>query len=203
MYSYFWRMTLAEGGIRSALTVSGPVVQRQPGSINGATLHVADIMPTVLEVAGVDYPETYENRRLPPLMGKSWIPLLAAQTDSIRTDDDFLAWEVFGHRAVRQGNWKLRWQVKPFGTGDWELFDLANDPGERHDLAAEHQDKVVALVAKWDEYVEANNVILPNRTPFEGLEDTLPPRVPVDEGFPPLLYKKPFVPPPDQGASRN
>jgi arylsulfatase A-like enzyme len=192
---------LAEGGIRNALTVSGPLVQRQPGSINGATLHVADIMPTLLEVAGVDYPETYEERELPPLMGKSWMPLLAAQTDSIRTDEDYLAWEVFGNRAVRQANWKLRWQAKPFGTAAWELFDLAGDPGERQDLASENPTKVAALTAKWDEYVLANNVVLPDRTPFESLEDTLPPRVPVDVGFPPLIYKQPFVPPKAQDAS--
>ena len=55
-------------------------------------------------------------------------------------------WEIFGNRAVRQGDWKLRWQWKPFGKGDWELFNLAADPAERKDLAAEHPDKVKALL---------------------------------------------------------
>lgn len=194
---------LAEGGIRNALTVSGPAVHLPPGSINGSTLHVADIMPTLLEIAGVDYPEEDEGRRLPPLMGKSWMPLLTAQRDSIRTDDDVLAWELFGNRAVRQGDWKIRWLARPFGAGAWELFNLASDPVERHDVAAEQPDRLEALIAKWDEYVLANNVILPDRSVFESLEDSLPQRVPVDEGFPPLLYKQPFVPPPDHDASRN
>jgi len=186
---------LAEGGIRNALIVSGPVVKRPQGGLNHGVLHVADLMPTLLDVAGASYPKTNQGRELPPLMGKSWMPLLAGQTDAVRTDQDYLAWEVFGNRAVRQGEWKLRWQFKPYGKGDWELFNVAKDPAERKNLAAQNPDKVKALIAVWDGYVKANNVILPSRGPFETLEDQLPVRVQVEEGFPPLIYKRQFVPP--------
>jgi len=186
---------LAEGGIRNALIVSGPAVKRPKGSLNHGLLHVADLMPTLLDVAGASYPKAHEGRELPPLFGKSWMPLLAGKTDSVRTDQDSLAWEVFGNRAVRQGEWKLRWQFKPYGKGDWELFNVAKDPAERKDLAAQNPDKVKALMAVWDGYVKANNVILPSRGPFETLEDQLPMRVPVEAGFPPLIYKRQFVPP--------
>ena len=128
---------MAEGGIRNALIVSGPAVKRPKGSINPGLMHVADIMPTMLEVAGTTYPKTLAGRELPPLMGKSWGPVLAGQAESPRTAQDYLAWEVFGNRAVRQGNWKIRWQYKPIGKGDWELFDLATDSAERNDLAAQ------------------------------------------------------------------
>ena len=57
-----------------------------------------------------------------------------------------------------------------------------------------------ALLALWDDYVQANNVILPSRSVFETLEDQLPPRVPVDAGYPPLIYKRQFVPPKDMLA---
>ncbi len=186
---------LAEGGIRNALIVSGPVVKRPQGSLNHGVLHVADLMPTLLDVAGASYPRTHQGRELPPLIGKSWMPLLAGKADAVRTDQDSLAWEVFGNRAVRQGEWKLRWQFKPYGKGDWELFNVAKDPAERKDLAAQNPDKVKALLAIWDGYVKANNVILPSRGPFETLEDQLPQRVPVEAGFPPLIYKRQFVPP--------
>ncbi len=63
--------------------------------------------------------------------------------------------------------------------GDWVHPDL--DP---------HPNKTLK------QYVQTNNVVLPSRTPFETLEDQLPPRVPVDEGWPPLIFNKPFVPPP-------
>jgi arylsulfatase len=186
---------VAEGGIRNALIVSGPAVQRPKGSINHGRMHVADIMPTLLEMAGAAYPKAHEGRELPALMGKSWGPMLAGKAESPRTERDYLAWQNFGNRAVLQGDWKLRWECKPFGKGAWELFNLAADPAERKDLAAERPDKVKALTALWDDYARTNNVILPSRTMFETLEDQLPPRVPDDTGYPPVIYKRQFMPP--------
>jgi arylsulfatase len=188
---------VAEGGIRNALIVSGPAVKRPKGSINRGLMHVADLMPTLLEIAGTSYPQTLEGRELPPLMGKTWGPVLAGQAESPRTEQDYLAWEIFGNHAVRQGDWKLRWEYKPLGKADWELFNLTADPSERKDLAAERPDKVRELVALWDSYVRANNVVLPSRSIFETLEDQLPPRTPDDPGYPPLTNKKQFVPPKD------
>jgi len=188
---------LAEGGIRNALIVSGPIRRRPRGSINHGLLHTADIMPTLLEVAGVDYPDTIAGNESPPLIGKSWVELLAGNADSPRTEQDYMAWEIFGNRALRQGDWKLRWQYKPFGTEAWELFNLADDPGERRDLATGNAQKVAALVRLWDEYVAENNVILPSRSPHEGSEEMMPERFPVQPGYPPLIYKRQFVPPAD------
>jgi arylsulfatase len=119
---------MAEGGIRNALIVSGPVVKRPKGSVNQGFMHVADVMPTLLDVAGTSYPKTINGHGALPLMGKSWGPLLAGKVDSPRSDQDYIGWEIFGNRAVRQGDWKLRWQWKPIGKGEWELFNVAADP---------------------------------------------------------------------------
>jgi arylsulfatase len=191
---------LGEGGIRNALIVSGPAVKRPKGSINHGLMHVADLMPTLLEVAGASYPKAYEGRELPALMGTSWGGVLAGQSESPRTEQDYLAWEIFGNRAVRQGEWKLRWEYEPFGKGDWELFNLAADPAERKDLAAEHPEKLQALIALWDSYVRTSKVVLPSRSVFETLKDKLPWRVPDDPGYPPLIYKRQFVAPKDMLA---
>jgi len=163
-------------------------------------MSVADVMPTLLEVAGATYPHTGAADDPPPLIGKSWVTYLAGQAASPRTQQDYLAWELFGNRAVLQGDWKILWEYKPFGTGDWELYNLAADPSERHDLAAEQPERVKAMTALWDQYVLANNVILPSRSPWEGLVKTMPERLPVEVGFPPLLYEKQFVPPKDMMA---
>jgi arylsulfatase A-like enzyme len=195
-----YKAWLAEGGIRNALIVSGPPVRRPAGSINNGLMHVADIMPTLLELAGTSYPSTYKGKDVPPALGKSWLSVLEGRAESPRTDQDVLAWELFGNRAVRQGDWKLRWEIKPLGRGDWELFDLAADPGELKDLAADRPDKVREMVALWDDYARRNNVVLPNRSPFETLADQLPPRVPVQAGYPPLNLKQQYVPPPDMMA---
>jgi arylsulfatase len=190
----------AEGGIRNALVVSGPINKLPKGSINHGTMFVADILPTLLEVAGAKYPETFNGKAQPKLKGKSWLPVLNGQAASTRTEKDYIAWEVFGNRALRQGNWKIRWEIKPVGKSDWELFNLAEDPGERNDLAAKNPDRLKEMLALWDEYAKENNVILPDRTLFETLEDQLPPRVPVQDGYPPLNYIRQFIPPADMMA---
>jgi len=189
-----------EGGIRNALIVSGHVVKRSAGSINHGQMHVADIMPTLLEIANTQYPKTLDGRELPPLIGKSWVNVLTGKSESPRTDQDYMAWEIFGNRALIQGDWKIRWVYKPIGKGDWELFNLANDPGERKDLAKENLEKLNALLKLWDNYVKENNVIIPSRSIFETLEDALPTRVPVEAGYPPVIYQKQYIPPQDMMA---
>jgi arylsulfatase len=180
------------------------VVQRPKGSINNGLMFVGDIMPTLLAIAGTSYPKVgKDGHELPPLIGKPWNDVLAGRADSPRTPSDYIAWEIFGNRAVRQGDWKLRWQFKPYGTGDWELYNVTTDPGERSNVAAQNPEKVQALLALWDGYAKANNVILPSRGPYETLApryDQLPVRVPVDEGFPALIYQRQFVPPADMLA---
>ena len=126
--------------------------------------------------------------------------LFRSQAESPRTEQDYLAWQLFGNRAVRQGNWKLRWEFKSFGKSDWELFDLAADAAERNDLAAKHPEKLKAMIALWDDYVKRNNVILPSRGPYDTTERDLPPRVTVYPGFPPLFSQQQFVPPKDMLA---
>ncbi|MBP1648098.1 MAG: sulfatase, partial [Bacteroidetes bacterium] len=63
-----YKAWMGEGGIRNALIVSGPAVKRTKGSINHGLMHVADLMPTLLEVAGASYPKTYQGRELPALL---------------------------------------------------------------------------------------------------------------------------------------
>lgn len=186
---------LAEGGVRNALIVSGPVNKREKGSINHGLMSIADIMPTLLDIAGTTYPKTYNGNELPPMIGKSWTKVLAGEAESPRTKEDYIAWELFGNRALRQGDWKLRWEIAPLGKSDWELFNLAADPAERHDLAAANPDKLKEMLLLWEDYVKKNNVILPSRSPFEGLYDQLPARFPVDFGYPPIVNKRQFTPP--------
>jgi arylsulfatase len=177
---------LAEGGIRSPLIVSGPGVQGA-GEINKqAILHVKDIVPTVLELAGVQHPSSYKGRKVAPVQGKSWVGMLNGRTQSPRTSDDWLGWELFGNRAIRKGDWKISWHYEPFGIWDWQLFNLAEDPGEQYDLSGKFHEKKKELVALWDEYVKTNGVIIGERSPFEGARKALPDAVPEFDNYPPV-----------------
>jgi arylsulfatase len=158
-------------------------------------MSIADIMPTLLDMAGTSYPKKYNGNELPPLIGKPWTKVLAGESESPRTQEDYIAWELFGNRALRQGDWKLRWEIKPIGKSEWELFNLAADAAEKNDLASSNPEKLREMLILWDDYMTKNNVILPSRSPFEGLYDQLPARFPVQPGYPPLVNKRQFTPP--------
>ena len=178
--------TLLEGGIRSPLIVVTPDGQGQ-GNINReALLHVTDIAPTLLELAGIPQPTTFQGRDVLPMQGLSWASLMRGDVDSPRGNDDWLAFELFGQRAVRQGPWKAVSLLPPLGPGDWQLFNLEQDLGEQRDVSSENPQIMARMIDHWDTYVETNNVILPNRNPFEQMEKQLPARPQVlDDNWPP------------------
>ena len=109
---------VSEGGIRSPLIVAGPEVKHK-GTVSHARLHVTDLVPTLLDFAGAEHPSKNQGSKLTPLTGKTFRPLLAGTTESVRTEEDWLGWELFGNRAIRQGDWKLLYILTAAGgTGD-------------------------------------------------------------------------------------
>ena len=158
---------LSEGGIRSPLIISGAGVQGS-GRISDAVTHIMDIPATVLQAAGVSHPDVLNGKPLAPLQGTSLDPVLSEKDDSIRGPDAWIGWELFGNRAIREGNWKLLSLCAPFGNGQWQLYDLSSDPGETTDVSGDRPDVTQRLISHWDEYSSANGVILPSTSPVCG-----------------------------------
>jgi len=177
---------VTEGGTRSPLIVSGPGVQGAGGLNTGAILHVKDLTPTLLELADVEHPATYDGRDILPIQGKSWVQMLNGEAQSPRGPEDWLGWELFGNRAIRQGDWKISWHYEPYGIWDWQLFNLDADPGEQYDLSGKFPEKKTQLIALWDEYVETNGVIVGNRSIHERARKGLPDPVPEFDNYPPV-----------------
>jgi arylsulfatase len=158
---------VSEGGIRTPLIISGRSV-RGSGRISDAVVHVKDIPATILDAAGVPHPGTFGGRKVAPLQGKPLTPVLSDESGAVRGPEDWIGWQLFGNRAIRQGEWKLLWMCKPFGTAQWQLFNLKDDPGETRDLATREPDIRDRLVKHWGEYVKSNGVILPDVSPLCG-----------------------------------
>ncbi|OBR98381.1 arylsulfatase [Mycobacterium gordonae] len=149
-----------EGGIRVVGFATWPGFERQ-GEIGTAFTTAMDIAPTVLELAGVEHPgASYRGRQVAPMQGRSMVGYLSGGAHSVHDAQTGTGWELFGRRAIRQGDWKALHLPAPYGHGVWQLYDLAADPGEIHDLAAEHPDKLAELVALWERYVADNGVIV-------------------------------------------
>lgn len=157
---------VANGGIRVPLIVSGAGVQPR-GGIHRSLLHVMDLAPTFLEVAGVKHPSLEAGSRLAEIQGRSLVPLLSDKKSAIRSEADWLGWELFGNRAIRQGDWKLlHLYPSAGGSGDWELFDLKQDPAELNDLSTRHPEKRGSMLRLWEEYVKRNGLILTSDGPY-------------------------------------
>ena len=158
---------LSEGGIRSPMIIAGAGVKGS-SRISGAVAHITDIPATILDAAGVSHPETFDGRSIAPLQGKTLLPILRNEKTEIRDPGDWTGWELFGNRAIRQGDWKLLWLCEPFGTGQWQLFNLRDDPGETTDVSAQNAAIRDELAGHWTEYAERNGVILPDTSPVCG-----------------------------------
>ena len=139
-------MTGYEGGIRTPLVVRWPAVIREGGQKRAAVGHVIDIMPTCLDVAGVEYPSEFEGRKPLPLEGKPLTPICNGQP---RKEHEVLCWSVPQHYAIRSGKWNA---VKPRRGGAWQLFDMKVDGTETMDLAGENPDLVELLAKRFQEW---------------------------------------------------
>ncbi|MDB5393354.1 MAG: arylsulfatase [Rhodospirillales bacterium] len=156
-----------EGGIRVVSFVTWPAFARQ-GEIGTAFSTVMDIAPTLLELAGTAHPGTsYRGREIVPMRGESLIPYLNKRSEQVHDDQTGTGWELFGRRAIRQGDWKALYLPAPYGPGKWQLYDLSGDPGEIEDMAETQPEKLTELLRLWDRYVEENGVLLDPLTVFE------------------------------------
>jgi arylsulfatase len=142
-----------EGGIATPLIAHWPrgiprsrrnTLVHQPG-------HVIDLMATVVDVTGATYPRERNGQIIQSMEGISLRPAFDGRAVSRPHP---LFWEHEGNRAIRAGNWKL---VSRYPDG-WELYDLAADRVEAHDVAKQHPDVVATLAAEWDAWAKRANV---------------------------------------------
>jgi arylsulfatase len=157
--SRMFKAFTAEGGIKSPCLVKLPGSMENAGTLNHSFFHVRDIMPTILDQAGIAHPGTINGREVKPLQGRSVLDLFQGKVTSPYPEASQVGYELFGLKAFFAGDWKILWMPKPFGTGGWELFNLKEDPAEINDLSAEHPDKVAEMVALWDQYKKDNKVL--------------------------------------------
>lgn len=141
------KATNFEGGIATPLIAWWPGVIKQTGGITHEVGHIADIMATCLELAGVAYPSEFNGRNVLPLVGKSLLPALKGGE---REGHKTLCWSTSGSRAIREGKWKLA----AAKNGPWELFDIVADRAERHNLAEKFPNIVSNLSVKWEQWAK-------------------------------------------------
>lgn len=165
-----YKSRASQGGTLAPAFIHHPAMSKA-GQKSGEFISVVDFAPTFLELAEATHiQESTSGQPLQELQGYSLVPYLMGDTDQIRPDDFTFGWEVFGHLAIRKGDWKLlrltsqpseRLQPLAEGADHWGLYDVSVDPGEVNDLSADHPEKVAELLEEWDQYAEENGIVLP------------------------------------------
>jgi arylsulfatase len=128
-----------EGGISTPLLAHWPKGIRGRGELRHTPGHVIDIVPTVLELAGGEWPG-----KRPPLPGKSLVPALGRDV-AVRRES--IWWLHEGNRALLAGGWKI---VSAGKGAAWELYRMGEDRSETRDLARDMPGKVRELAAMWE-----------------------------------------------------
>lgn len=153
-----YKMTTYQGGIRVPAFVYHPATIKAGRSDELAS--VRDIMPTLLQLAGAPMPGiTYRDRAIVPPQGTSALDYLQGKDTRIHAHDEALGWEINGSASLRKGPMKLLWDATD-GTPAWHLYDLSNDPGEHHDIAAAHPRQVSDLLRDWKAYAQRSNIAI-------------------------------------------
>jgi arylsulfatase A-like enzyme len=114
--------------------------------------YVTDILPTLLDLVGIERPATRNGLALKPLAGTSFVPVLDDPSAASQHTEQVM--EMIGHRGFYRDGWEIvtmHLPRTPFGDHEWELYDLRNDPTELRNLAAEMPEKVAELAAAWEE----------------------------------------------------
>ena len=136
----FYKRSQHSGGITTPCIASWPAGIAPREKYEDQACHVIDLIPTLLEVAGGAYPADFGGKQHPPLPGRSFLSIL---TKSEMLPARTLHFSLFNNMALIHGGWKI---ATSYGQ-PWQLYDLASDRTETHDLAAEKPEKLAELLA--------------------------------------------------------
>jgi arylsulfatase len=168
-----WMKQIAShfGGTRDGFVVNWPGDTAAPQAVRTQFAHVNDIAPTIYQAAGITFPDEVDGTKQLPLEGRSLVPTF---TDpSAKTGHDEQYFEIFGNRAIYKDGWVAgAWRYAPWElfanplkvfAGDpakdkWELYHVAEDFSEAHDLAASNPQKLDELKREFDSEAQRNGV---------------------------------------------
>lgn len=158
----FYKGQTFAGGVRVPFVLSWPQGLPRDAADTGVRrqyAYVTDLVPTLLELAGVESPIERHGTPAQPRDGVSAAGFLR---DRHATSDHTEQYAEFGgHRGFYRDGWKLlSLHRSPDRVDDpeWELYDMASDPAETRDVAAEHPELVAELARAWDEAAWRNTV---------------------------------------------
>jgi arylsulfatase A-like enzyme len=168
-----------QGGVCDPLVVHWPKGIEAKGEVRHQYHHAIDIVPTILDCCGLEFPQTLNGHEQVPLPGHSMRYSFDDADAATATERQYYA--MLGTRGIWQEGWKAVAVHGPtsgignFDQDQWQLFHTDEDRSEAHDLAQEHPEKLKQLIDVWFEEAGKYNVLpLDDRLPPEILADPRP-----------------------------
>ena len=143
-----------------------PMIVRWPkGATKGlrntdSVVSIVDIMPTILDFAGLQHPNTYRGRDVEPMRGHSLTSVTSGASKDAYAEGALTGGEMINGKWMRKGKYKTVQVAKPFGSASWQLYNTASDPGENTDLSTRQPDILNELKAAWEQYAKDVGVVL-------------------------------------------
>lgn len=156
-----YKMWSTEGAIVCPLILHyPPLLKSNHGNMFSEFTTVMDILPRILDIAGVSHPgDHYKGRKVAIPKGKSWLSYLNNSKPYVHDSNTVTGWELFGQQAIRKGDFKALFIPKPLGPNKWQLFNIKTDPGETNDLSESNLEKLTELINHWVDYVAETGLI--------------------------------------------
>ncbi|MFO1160766.1 MAG: arylsulfatase [Reyranellaceae bacterium] len=148
------------GGIRDPLVMAWSKGITARGELRGQFCHASDLVPTLLDVVGVEPPRVINGVKQMPIEGTSFAASLARPKARSKSKPQYF--EMFGHRGLVQGGWKavsFHPPGSPFDRDKWELYHLDRDFNEVDDLAEREPDRLKAMIEEWWRQAERCKVL--------------------------------------------
>jgi len=158
-FRYFKGYT-TEGGINTPMIIHGPGVKGW-GAIDDQFVTLMDLAPTFYELAETDYPDSLNGHPVYPLRGSSLLPMLSGKDQRIHSNEYVFGLEHGERTMVRKGEWKLVSSHRPFDSSELELYHVAIDLAERHNLKESEPEKYREMKKEWLQFVEEMHVRFP------------------------------------------
>jgi arylsulfatase A-like enzyme len=167
-----WKRETYRGGVADPFIVHWPAGMKARGEVRSQYAHIIDIVPTVLDMLGIDPPATIRGVPQSPIQGVSLAHTFDLPTAASLHRTQYF--EMLGHRAIYYDGWRAvcPWPGPSFAEagvgfgqpisaqtlteldgGKWELYHVEEDFAENHNVAAGNRDKLIELIATW--YAEA------------------------------------------------